>query len=148
MITVSHAQRSDVVAVAAMEELIFSDAMHVHVLEDAVESNLFLVARKNDEIVGYFIGQCVLDEMEILRIAISPNYRRLGYGRFLLNAAKQVAIKRGITYCYLEVRESNSNAIALYKSFDFLQYGRRSRFYRQPDEDAILMKAQWSVEKL
>ena len=44
MITVSHAQRSDVVAVAAMEELIFSDAMHVHVLEAALESNLFLVA--------------------------------------------------------------------------------------------------------
>lgn len=147
MITVSHAQPSDIIAVASLEELIFSDAMHVHVLENALDNNLFLVLRHDNEIIGYFLGQCVLDEMEILRVAISPNYRRLGYGRFLLNEVRRKVIERGITSCYLEVRESNSPAISLYRSFDFMPYGRRSRFYRQPDEDAILMKAQWGVEK-
>lgn len=148
MIVISHAKKTDVISIASLEEIIFSDAMHAHILEDAVENNLFLVAHKDDEIIGYFLGQCVLDEMEILRIAVSPNYRRMGYGRLLLNAAHQKAIERGIVHCYLEVRESNNSAISLYKSFDFLQYGRRSRFYRQPDEDAILMKTQWGVEKL
>lgn len=145
MIDVLTAQPSDLNAIVDMEQAYFSDAMRLNVLKDSLGNDLFLVLRHSNEVIGYILCQCILDEMEILRIAVHPEYRQKGYGRMLFDAARKVACTQGVNQCFLEVRESNSSAISLYKSVGFEQYGRRSRFYRQPDEDALLMKVQWGT---
>lgn len=146
MVTISRAQNVDMEAIAALEKRIFSDAMSVKTLAASMEKDIFLVIRDGDHVIGYFLGQSVLDEMEVLRIAVSPEERRKGYGRKLLQAVREEAIRQEIGQCFLEVRESNAGARSLYLSFGFSECGRRARFYRQPDEDAILMKTQWSAE--
>ncbi len=137
---------ADMVQVATMERQMFSDAMSQELLVQSLENDFFVVMKDEDRVLGYFLAQCVLDEMEILRIAVDPAYRRKGYGRQILSKVKKMAIGQGIAWCFLEVRESNAAARSLYESFGFASYGKRKGFYRQPDEDAVIMKAQWGVK--
>ncbi len=143
---VQNATIADMAQVAELEQQIFSDAMSQDALTQSLGNNFFLVLKEEKRLFGYFLAQCVLDEMEILRIAVDPACRRKGYGRRILSEAKKKAIEQGIDWCYLEVRESNAAARCLYESFGFASYGKRKGFYRQPDEDAVIMKAQWSVK--
>ncbi len=138
---------ADMAQVAELERQIFIDAMSQDLLTQSLGNDFFVVLKKENRVLGYFLARCVLDEMEILRIAVDPACRRKGYGRRILSEAKQMAIKQGIGWCYLEVRESNIAAQRLYESFGFVSYGTRKGFYRQPDEDAVIMKAQWSVKQ-
>ena len=89
--------------------------------------------------VGYLSLMSVLDEGEIQNVAVAPDARRRGIGRALLAEAVAVSLRRGIKYLYLDVRESNESARALYRSQGFADIGRRRGYYDEPDEDAILM---------
>ncbi len=137
---------ADMPQVANLERQIFSDAMSRELLAQSLENDFFVVLKDEERVLGYFLAQCVLDEMEILRIAVDPDCRRKGYGRRILSNVKNMAIEQGIEHCFLEVRESNAAARCLYESFGFASYGKRKGFYRQPDEDAVIMKAQWGVK--
>ena len=147
MIAISVAQRYDLNAIATMEAELFSDPMGVSVMEKALDGDLFYVAKEEGNCVGYFWGQYVLDEMEILRVAVASDYWRQGIAAGLLRHAIEDADRMGVRQCFLEVREGNVGAIALYKSFGFSQRGRRPRFYRMPTEDALLMKKEWGEIK-
>jgi len=81
----------------------------------------------------------VLDEGQITNVATFPKYRRQGYGRTVMEALERYARERGIVLMSLEVRESNSGAIALYESLGWRSVGRRKNFYRHPVEDALVM---------
>ncbi len=143
MLSVVTATIHDIESVTKMERDMFSDHMSYSTLELSLTADLFLVLKESDMICGYFLGHCLMDEMEIYRIAVLPNKRRLGYGKMLLNEAKKHAINQGVKQCFLEVRESNCAARKLYGSFGFEEIDRRRRFYRMPDEDAIVMMSQW-----
>lgn len=79
------------------------------------------------------------DEMELLNLAVGPNWRRKGCASVLLSAALSECRSRGVQKVYLEVRESNSRAVAFYKKHGFEQSGRRPRYYRNPEEAALTM---------
>lgn len=79
------------------------------------------------------------EEAEILNIAIAPSGRRKGHGALLLAAAEQDARSHGARKLFLEVRESNSSAIAFYEAFGFVRAGLRPNYYQQPAEAAVLM---------
>ena len=143
MLKILTAKKQDIAAIAEIEREIFSDGMSRQTLLDSLESDLFLVLKDSDRVCGYFLGHCLLDEMEIYRIAVLPNMRRCGYGRMLLDEAKRRALMHGVARCFLEVRESNDAARQLYGSFGFREIDRRRRFYRLPNEDAIVMMIQW-----
>lgn len=96
------------------------------------------VAEKDGTIVGYLCGWFVADEGEILNIAIHPDYRRRGLGKFLLEETIALACERGVRTLHLEVRVSNAAAIALYTVCDFYQVGIRQRYYEN-GEDALRM---------
>ncbi len=147
MSQVLRATVADMAQVAELERQIFSDAMSRELLAQSLENDFFVVLKDEDRVLGYFLAQCVLDEMEILRIAVDPACRRKGYGRQILSTVKKMAFEQRIAWCYLEVRESNAAARCLYESSGFTSYGKRKGFYRQPDEDAVIMKAQWSVKE-
>lgn len=80
-------------------------------------------------------------ELEIYTIAVREDCRRKGLAHKLLGSVLPLARDKGLEQCYLEVRQSNEPAIALYASFGFAQYGVRKKYYTQPVEDALVMAA-------
>lgn len=88
----------------------------------------------------------VLDESELLEIAVQPAMQGRGYGKALLAQAIALARRNGAVCMFLEVRESNARARKMYTSFGFEETGRRKNYYPTEigREDAILMTAQFS----
>lgn len=88
----------------------------------------------------------VLDESELLEIAVQPAMQGRGYGKALLAHAIALARRNGAVRMFLEVRESNARARKMYTSFGFEETGRRKNYYPTENgrEDAILMTAQFS----
>lgn len=98
------------------------------------------VALRNDEIVGYIVPWFVVDEVQIANITVKENFRQRGLGRMLLEHVLQLAEERRSRVIYLEVRDSNTAARALYESMGFVVEGMRPKYYGRGQEDAILMK--------
>jgi ribosomal-protein-alanine N-acetyltransferase len=99
------------------------------------------VAVCHEQVVGYICIRSLLDITHLLKITVLPKFRRRGIGRALFqNALQTLKNSRPDTHeLTLEVRESNSAAINLYKQAGFKETGRRPGYYRRPDEDAIIM---------
>jgi ribosomal-protein-alanine N-acetyltransferase len=81
------------------------------------------------------------DEAEILNLAVLAAWRRRGQASSLLAAALAQLRDRGVLRIFLEVRESNTAAIAFYNKHEFKAVGRRPAYYRNPDEAALRMMA-------
>jgi len=94
----------------------------------------------NGQIIGYAIYHVVVDEAEILNIAIAPDYQGKGYGRKLLDDLVNTVTKRA-KRLFLEVRASNDTAIKLYDSAGFVEICLRTNYYQTANglEDAIMM---------
>ncbi|HEM5052136.1 TPA: ribosomal protein S18-alanine N-acetyltransferase [Streptococcus suis] len=95
----------------------------------------YYLAYEGQELVGFLAVQTVLDEMEILQIAVRADFQRLGIASLLM-----AAVMDWEGDIFLEVRESNSAAQALYTRQHFTKIGKRKDYYRHPVEDAVLMK--------
>ena len=98
------------------------------------------VAESDAHVVGYAIARDAAGVAEILDLAISPEWRRAGVATALLCELLATLERGGVTEVFLEVRESNRAARALYLAHGFSPAGRRSRYYRKPVEDAMLLK--------
>jgi ribosomal-protein-alanine N-acetyltransferase len=83
--------------------------------------------------VGFVLSRIVLDEAEILTVAIAPEARRKGYARPLLSRHLDELSRRGVSKVHLEVEEENAPAIALYRRCGFQEVGRREGYYLKPD---------------
>jgi len=92
-------------------------------------------------VVGVIVVWLIIDEVHIATIAVQPEFRRRGIGRRLLAAALQDALRSGCRNATLEVRAGNQAAQSLYRRFGFEVVGWRPRYYRDNQEDAILMTA-------
>lgn len=102
------------------------------------KSSLFLVAKQRESVIGYISVSTVLDEASINTIAVEKEHRRQGAAERLINEAVK-RLRESCAFLTLEVRKSNTAAVSLYKKLGFDVVGERPRFYRDPDEDAILM---------
>lgn len=102
--------------------------------------NIFLVAvlKETEKVIGYIIGDKIINFTNILNIAVEKNHRKKGIGFALLKTFEEECIKSGFNAITLEVRESNENAINLYKKCGFFIQGRREKYY-EGVEDALLM---------
>lgn len=87
---------------------------------------------------GFAIASLAGSQAEIESIGVAPDLQRQGIGRALLDALIGELTLRGVTEIWLEVRESNDGAAALYRSAGFGLSGRRRGYYRNPEEDALL----------
>ncbi|HBC46329.1 MAG TPA: ribosomal-protein-alanine N-acetyltransferase [candidate division Zixibacteria bacterium] len=105
----------------------------------ANEISMPIVALQDDIVIGYSILYIVADELQIGNFAVATQFRRQGVGNKLMDEIIKIAVQRGCNSIYLEVRESNKPAQALYLSFGFKDVGRRNGYYRSPRENAILM---------
>ena len=109
------------------------------------EDTLFLVCEEQDIITGYIGMYISFDEGSITNVAVSQNYRKKGYGEALVSAAKEKAREKQVERIFLEVRVSNTPAIALYEKMRFENLGIRKNFYDHPREDAYIMSCELSV---
>ncbi len=103
------------------------------------ENAHYLVARISGRVVGYIGLWIIIDEGHITNVAVDPGYRSRGIGRLLLEAIASFAYKRGVRKMTLEVRVSNTRAQALYEKIGYRSYGIRKGYYRDSNEDAIIM---------
>lgn len=92
-------------------------------------------------VVGYAIIWTILDQAELGNVAVDPEARQRGIGRMLVRGALRRALARGARECYLEVRQSNATAQRIYRAMGFLPVGVRRRYYAEPIEDAVVMRA-------
>ena len=128
--------------VAELEKLCFSDPWSERSIASELTNPLsyWLVALDGDRVAGYIGSQSVMGESDMMNVAVSPNYRRQGIGEGLVNALSAALKERGNACLTLEVRASNEPAISLYKKLGFQQVGRRPNYYRNPKEDALILK--------
>ena len=109
-------------------------------------NSIMLVARNlvpGPEVIGFFAGWIVEDELHVNNVASHRDYRRIGVGRSLMESAIDETRLRGGREVVLEVRASNEAAQILYKELGFTFVGRRRDYYRLPTEDALVMKLQF-----
>ncbi len=97
------------------------------------------VALENGEVIGFAILETVLDEGNLLDIAVDKNHRRKGVGRKLFDNMLMVAKEKELSFITLEVRASSLPAVALYEAMGFEKVGTRKNYYSKPIEDALLM---------
>ncbi|MCU1066743.1 ribosomal protein S18-alanine N-acetyltransferase [Stenotrophomonas maltophilia] len=100
-----------------------------------------LAIERDGLLIGYGVLSIAADEAHVLNICIDPLAQSRGLGRQLLRALVQLAADRGAQRVFLEVRPSNTPALALYHSEGFNEIGRRPRYYpaAQGREDAVVM---------
>ena len=99
------------------------------------------VAELDARVLGILVGWFIVDEIHIATIATHPDFRKQGIGEKLLAFALQSAKAEGAVSSFLEVRESNTAALRMYRKFGYVEDGRREGYYKDNDETAILMSA-------
>ena len=103
------------------------------------ETSLFLVAKEENEVIGYIGMSIVIDEGYIFNVAVRENHRNKGVETALINELVTYGKKNNFSFITLEVRESNLPAISLYSKFGFIKAGERKDYYSNPKENAILL---------
>lgn len=99
-----------------------------------------LIIEEDARIQGFLLARALNPEWEIENIAVAGTARRRGLGTRLLGEFLDLARGQGAQAVFLEVRESNRAARALYEKWAFVENGRRKRYYRTPEEDAIVYR--------
>lgn len=134
---------ADLPRVVEIEQSSFSTPWRRSTFEGLLRrSDADLIAATVDgQLAAYAITWTIMDQAELGNVAVSPEARRRGLGRMLVQAALSRVYRRGARECFLEVRESNQVARRLYESLGFTAIGRRRRYYSSPVEDALVMRA-------
>lgn len=103
------------------------------------KDTLFFVVEEKEKILGYCSMMTVLDEGDILNVAVDRQRQREGIGQFLVASMLRMAELQGMKQIHLEVRESNGTARRLYERLGFKEDGLRKNYYESPVENAVLM---------
>ena len=136
-----------VAQVAALEKICFSDPWSEKSVASELENKLayWLVALEGETVAGYIGSQTVLDETDMMNVAVHPDYRRQGIAEALVNGLVEALKEKGSRCLTLEVRASNEPAKKLYEKLGFCQIGRRPNYYRNPREDALILRKEWEL---
>jgi len=140
----ARAGAEDVPALLELERQSFSHPWTVRHFRDALADErtdvLVLRGPPPPSLVGYCVVQTVVDEAHIHDVAVHPDLRRQGVGRWLLALALERAARQGARRAYLEVRQSNWPAVHLYRSLGFEVASMRREYYDRPTEDALVLR--------
>ena len=136
-----------VAQVAALEKICFSDPWSEKSVASELSNRLalWLVAEEDGQLAGYIGSQTVMDESDVMNVAVHPDFRRRGIGESLILELINRLKKKGSHCLTLEVRASNDPAIALYSKLGFAEVGRRKNYYRNPREDALILRKEWTI---
>lgn len=131
----------DLEQVAELEKVCFSESWSYGLLEAGVHSpyDVYYVYEQDGRILGYCNLRLLAGEGEVQRIAVLPEYRRLGLARKMMEAMVDYARENMAVSISLEVRESNLPARKLYETYGFTAEAVRRGYYHNPFEDAVIM---------
>ena len=147
MFTIRPLTEEEIPAVQALEALCFPDPWSRDSLAEELDTPLAVYTGlgRGSALLGYVGTRRVLDEWEIVNVAVDPAFRREHLGSRLLEAVLQEARAQGAKQIFLEVRESNAPARGLYEKYGFRPIARRKHYYDHPVENAIVMA--WGGEE-
>lgn len=131
--------------IAELEKRCFCDPWSENSIASEVNNRLsyWLVATDEDKVIGYVGSQTVLGETDMMNIAVHPEYRKQGIGTALIRSLIDILESHGSHSLMLEVRVSNAPAISVYEKLGFGEVGRRRNYYRNPKEDALILRKEW-----
>jgi ribosomal-protein-alanine N-acetyltransferase len=133
----------DIPAVVGIDQVSFTlpwpESSYRYEVLDNKAARCFVAQTSDQAIVGMIVSWMIVDELHIATFATHPDHRRQGIGSELLTTALRDGREAGARRAFLEVRESNVAAQAMYLRLGFGVSGRRPRYYRDNQEDAILM---------
>lgn len=131
----------DISQVAEIERQIFSIPWSEKAFKDSMESDntIYIVAKEDNNVAGYAGMYLSFEEGNITNVAVNPLSRRKGIGEKIVRDILNRAYEKGVRDVFLEVRETNSAAIALYEKIGFKEEGIRKNFYEKPKENALIM---------
>ena len=134
-----------VAQVAALEAICFHDPWSEKSVASELTNplSLWLVALDGDRVAGYVGSQSVLGESDMMNVAVHPDYRRQGIAENLCLDLVEALKEKGNHCLTLEVRASNDPAKALYEKLGFRQIGLRKNYYRNPREDACILRKEF-----
>ena len=136
-----------VAQIAELETICFSDPWSEKSIASELDNKLafWLVAAEGDRVAGYIGSQTVMDETDMMNVAVHPDFRRKGIAEALVNGLVEHLKTMGSHCLTLEVRASNVPAISLYEKLGFSEIGRRKNYYRNPREDALILRKEWEI---
>ena len=131
----------DATGIAELEGEIFSDAWSYRDVQDLIctEGGMCFTALEDGKVIAYVIGRLIAPEGEIYRVAVAPHKRQRGIGYRLLDYAVKTSKGHGLERLFLEVRSRNIPAIKLYTAYGFKEIGIRKNYYKDPQDNAIVM---------
>ena len=133
--------------VAQLEALCFRDPWSERSVASELNNplSLWLVAVEGERVAGYVGSQSVMGESDMMNVAVHPVFRRRGVAEKLILCLIEGLKANGNRCLTLEVRASNVSAIALYQKLGFEQVGLRKNYYRNPKEDALILRKEWEI---
>ena len=136
-----------VVQIAELEKRCFNDPWSENSIASELNNRLscWLVALEGDVVIGYVGSQTVLGETDMMNIAVHPDYRNQGVAKNLIQTLMDTLSGQGSHSLMLEVRQSNEPAKNLYASLGFETVGIRKNYYRNPKENALILRKEWSL---
>ena len=147
MIEILPMDHSHIPQIAELETLCFSDPWSEASIASELSNPLscWLVAVEGEKLAGYIGSQTVMGETDMMNVAVDPDFRRQGVAQTLILALVEALKVRGSHWLMLEVRDSNVPARALYEKLGFAEVGRRKNYYRNPKEDALILRKEWEI---
>ena len=148
MIKIRHARHADLDAVCRVETDGDATWSQTAFSAELAGNPWFLVAERENQLVGFALGRFDGVDAELLKIAVAPQYRKQGVARALLDELLRLFKQNGAVVCHLEVNVFNTAAIGLYRQFGFAITGRRAGYYKTANgrEDALLMTGEINEE--
>ena len=145
--TITEMKAEHVPQVASLEKICFVDPWSEMSIAAELRSvwSYWLVAIHEDQVVGYIGSQSSIDESDVMNVAVHPDWRRHGIAEALIGNLVAELKNRGSHALLLEVRASNAPAISLYEKMGFVQVGCRKNYYRNPKEDALILRKEWEI---
>lgn len=135
-------KEKDIEKILKIEKQSFITPWTDKMIKETILSPLYtgFVIEENNVLLGYIMLYSVLDEVHILSLDVDPDYRGRGFASHLIHYIIEHYGKSGVSYFFLEVRDSNIRAIKLYKILGFEITGKRKGYYTDTNEDALLME--------
>ena len=142
MITLCNMTAQHVAQVAALEKMCFADPWSENSVAAELEHDysVWIVALEEKEVVGYVGAQVSFEEADMMNVAVHPDHRRKGIAEAVIQELIAQLKQRQCEGLSLEVRASNTPAITLYEKMEFIQVGLRKNYYRNPKEDALILR--------
>ena len=133
--------------IADLERLCFNDPWSENSIASELNNKLshWLVALDGEKVIAYVGSQTVLGETDMMNIAVHPDYRKRGIATELIQELINALNERNSHSLMLEVRESNDPAKELSLKMGFEMVGIRKNYYRNPKENALILRKEWCV---